>query len=234
MRVWSRIVLVVVFGLCACEQAPVQSSRVLSKPEQAALGPVDGIVTIPQTEPDVAFTPTGTAGAGGLLGALVYGIADGYRKAEAKKEARTLTDALQGFDFKEEFFAAASRRLGAVQNMKIVMRPTMNTATDTAAVRRLYDESKDASVLLVFARLGFNSGNLVLTAGATLFPKSAQLKRLRPRPDDANFLEIGNALYRDVVTVTKASVTPATVRSSLAAAIDEATATLAANLERTR
>ncbi len=227
------VLLTVLLGLTACETAP-SATRLLSKQEQAALGNVDGIVSITQTQPDITITPTGTPGAGGLAGLLIFSIADGFRQAHAEKEGRVLIAAMQDFSFKEAFFEAATSKLSALPGVKITMRPEVNTAAAPEATRRLYEESHDASVLFVSARLALNSGDLVLTASASIFPKASQLMPLRPKPNDANPLAFGNAIYRDTVTAVRKSVTPDDIRARLTEAINEVTDKLAADLERTR
>lgn len=235
MRLGFRmlVLLGVAFALGACEQGT--SPRLLSKPEQAALGTVDGIVTASQDRPEVTITPTGASGAGGALGALVYGAVDGARTAKAQGVAAPIIEALQSYDFPAELLAATTAKLATPSSVHVVVRPTINKGGDPASGRSLYEESKDASVMFFAARMFLGSGNnLVLSAAVFIYPRSAELKRFRPNPNDRNPLDPGNAIYRNWMYVVRPSITPANVRANITDAINEIVAQLAADLERTR
>jgi hypothetical protein len=234
MRLYFRLLIFlgVALTLGACEKET--TSRFLSKPEQAALGTVDGIASAPQTKPEVTIAPTGSAGVGGAAGALIYGIADGFRMADAKTKAAPIIEALQGFDFQADLLAATTAKLGSLSNVKVVVRPTVNWGGNRSSAKNLYDESKDASVLFLGAAYYFNSGNLVLSAAAAIYPKSPELKQFRPKPNDKDPLDRGNAIYFNTLYAVRSSITPANVRTNLADAINQIAAQLAADLDRTR
>lgn len=223
------IFLGIVLTLGACATPP----KFLSKPEQAALGTVDGIVVAPQATPRVGITPS-NSGAGGLLGLVIFGIADSIRTANVKAESVPIIDALQGFNFQAELLAATTARIGALSNIKVVVRPTVDTVGTTSAARILYDESKETSVLLFVVGYGLISGDLVLEAAARIYPKSPELNQFRPKPNDKDPLDIGNAIYNNKLRVSISAVTPANIRANLLDAINQITAQLAADLNSTR
>lgn len=223
----------VVLTLGACEQGT--SPRLLSKSEQAALGTVDAIVTASQDRPEVTITPTGASGAGGALGGLVYGVVDGVKTARAQDAAGPIIEAMRGYDFPAELLAATTAKLATLSSVHVVVRPAINKGGDPALARSLYDESKDASVMFFAARPFLGSGNnLVLSAAVVIYPKSAELKQFRPKPNDKNPLDPGNAIYRNWLYVVRPSVTPANVRTNITDAINEVAAQLAVDLERMR
>lgn len=223
------IFLGIVLSLGACATPP----KFLSKPEQAALGTVDGIVVAPQATPLVTITPSNSGG-GGLLGLLIFSVADGIRSANVKKESVPIIEALQGFNFQAELLAATTARVEALPNIKVIVRPTVDTVGTTSAARNLYDESKETSVLFFVVGYALVSGDLVLEAAARIYPKSAELNHFRTKPNEKNPLDIGNSIYSNKLRVVRQSVTPANIRANLLDAINQLAAQLAADLNSTR
>lgn len=237
MRFWVRAPLIVILLVGACQtETPntnANAARLLSTPERAALGTVDGIVSIPQTKPELVVVSSGS-GAGGAAGALVYGAIDGASKARAESRAAPLLAALQNFDYRAEFLAAATSKLGALPDVRIVIRPTVNVVAGSETSRKLYEQSADPSVLFIGSQYSFSSGSLVVSVTAAIFPKSPELKRFRPRPNDSNPVDPGNAIYFNRLHALRHSPTASSIRADLVDAINEVTAALAADLQRMR
>lgn len=229
-----RIVLlgISILGLGACETLPV--SRVLTKPEQAALGTVDAVLSVPVREPGVTITPSGSPGAGGLLGVFVYAVADGVRSARAQGESVPIIAALRGFDFQAELLAALKGELEALKDVKVVVRPTIITSGNVADAERAYAESTDPSFLLMGARYQLVSGDLELQLSMALYPKSEELKRLRPKPNDKQPFDKGNALFYVSPIVVQKDVTAANVRTAVDQSIALLARTAAASLGYTK
>lgn len=226
LRLLSILGIVVALG--ACGTPP----KYLTKPEQAALGTVDGIAAVPQATPFVTITPSGSGG--GLAGALIFGIADGIRMANVKKEAVPIIEALQGYDFRAEMLAATKAKVEALSNIKVVVRPTVDTVGTASSMRSAYDGSDANSVLVFVVGYGLISGDLVVEASARIYPKSEDLNKLRPKPNDKDPLDIGNALYSNNMRIVRPSITPANVQANLTEAANQIASQLAADLNTGR
>lgn len=209
----SLLLCVSILGLTACETLP--SHRFLTKPEQAALGTVDGVLAVPVREPGVTITPSGQPGAGGLIGVFVFAVADGIRSARAQSESVPIIAALQGFDFQAELLAALKARLEALIDVKVVVRPTIIAGGNPADAQRAYAESTDPSFLLMESNYKLVSGDLWLGLSMALYPKSEELKKLRPKPNDKQPFDKGNALFYISPVVIKKDVTAANIRASV-------------------
>ena len=217
-------------ALGACETHP--SHRFLTKPEQAALGTIDGVLAVPDRDPAVTITPTSTGGAGGIAGIFVVAVIDGIRSARAQSDAAPIRAALQGFDFQAELLAALTTKLEALPNVKVAMRPTTIVSGNSADAARAYAESQDTSVLLMNARYSLESGDLVISLGMALYPKSEELKRFRPKPNDKDPLALGNALFHIRPVVKKNAVTAANIRTAVSDAIEQLARSAAATLRQ--
>lgn len=222
------LILVSMLGLGACETLPTH--RFLTKPEQAALGTVDAVLSAPAREPGVTITPTGSPGAGGLLGAFVFAVADGIRSARAQSESVPIIAALQGFDFQAELLAALKAQLEALKDVKVVVRPNILTSGNVADAERAYADSTDPSFLLMAARYQLVSGDLWVGLSMALYPKSEELKRLRPKPNDKQPFDQGNALFYLSPVVVKKDVTAANIRVSVEEGIAQLARTAATTL----
>lgn len=215
-RMLDRLIRALVFSgtmlaLCACQ--PLPSHRLLSKPEQAALGTVDAVLLMPTQVPGVTAQRSGYSGGGSLLGIFVAAAVDGYRSEKARSDATPVVAALQGFDFQAELLKALTDKLEAVPNMKVVVRPTVIPSGNSADAERAYKESSDASVLLMTVGYEIRSGDLWLSLAMALYPKSEALKQLRPRPNDGQPLDKGNALLHITPVIKTDAVTAANIRA---------------------
>lgn len=226
------IFLGLILSLGACATAP--KANFLSQPEQAALGTVDGIVVATQSAPRVTVTRSNPAGVGGWAGVLAFAIADEVRSANARADTVPINDALQGLDFQAELLAATTARVGSLSNIKVAIRPTVDTVGTLSVMKTQYDESRAASVLFFVVKYTLVSGDLVLTASARIFPKSPELNKFRPKPNDNDPLDIGNAIYDNKFQVQKWAVTPTNIRTNLVEGINQLTARLATDLNSAR
>jgi hypothetical protein len=220
MRFWVPARLIFILLVSACQAEPpnttANAARLLSMPEQVALVVSSG------------------SGGGGAAGALIYGAIDGASKARAETEVAPLLAALQNFDYRTEFLTAATSKLSTLPDLRIVIRPMVNVVAGSETSRKLYEQSPDPSVLFIGSGYSFSSGTLVVSVTAAIFPKSPELKKFRPRPNDSNPVDPGNAIYFNRLHALRHSPTPSDVRANLTDAINEVTAALAADLQRTR
>lgn len=211
-----------ILGLGACETT--SPSRVLTKPEQAALGSVDAVLWIPNAAPRVTVKPTESSGAGGLMGAFMVGVVDGVRTASAQSEAAPLIATLQGREFQTDLLTALKGELEALKEVKVLVRPSLIAGDNPSDAERAYAESTAPSFLLMELKFKLVSGDLELRLVMTLYPRSDELKRLRPRPNDKQAFDKGNALFHvSPVVVQRRDV----IATDLRATIDQSIALLA-------
>lgn len=225
----ALLLAVSILGLGACESPP--ASRVLTKPEQAALGSVDAVLWVPNAAPRATVRPTDSPGAGGLMGAFVVGVVDGVRTASAQSEAAPLIATLQGREFQTDLLTALKGQLEALKEVKVLVRPSAIAGDNISVAERAYEESIAPSFLLMELKFKLVSGDLELRLVMTLYPKSEELKRLRPRPNDKQAFDKGNALLHvSPVVIQRSDVIAADLRAAIDQSIALLARTAAANL----
>jgi hypothetical protein len=207
----SLILVGTILVLSACQ--PLPSHRLLSKSEQAAIGTVDAVLMVPAQAPGVTATPSSSSGGGSLLGIFVAAAVDGYRSAKMRSDAAPIVAALQGFDFQAELLKALTEKLGEVPNMKVIVRPTIFQSGNPADAETAYAESTAPSVMLMTVGYEIRSGDLWLSLAMALYPKSDALKQFRPRPNDGQPLDKGNALLHITPVIKTDAVTAANIRA---------------------
>lgn len=215
-RILDRLARALIFfgtilALCACQ--PLPSHRLLSKPEQVALGTVDAVLLMPTQVPGVTAQRSGYSGGGSLLGVFVAAAVDGYRSEKARSDAAPIVAALQGFDVQAELLKELTEKLQAVPDMKVIVRPTIIPSGNSADAERAYAESTAASVLLMTVGYEIRSGDLWLSLRMALYPKSEALKQFRPRPNNGQPLDKGNALLHITPVIKTDAVTAANIRA---------------------
>lgn len=210
MRSISFSLLVFVFLLGGCV-APEMS---LNSRLRAALGPVDGVVLIPQSGLDVTVTQI-DGGTGGVPGVLVAAAIDEMRQTAAQRSAAPILQALRTYDFRRVMLAALADDLGRVHRLRLRAPWTLSIVDSESHRRGLFDASSASAVLFCRVNYRLESGNLLVTAIAEMFPKATDLAGFRPRPNDANPIAEGNALYRKTFTFTAQNVIAETVAGAL-------------------
>jgi hypothetical protein len=95
--------------------------------------------------------------------------------------------------------------------------PVRLETTDSESQRRIiYDTSRASAVLFTQVTYKLVDAKLVVAASAVMYPKAQKLKQFRGKPNDANPLDDGNAIYRKVFTYRSETIAPARIRQSLA------------------
>lgn len=201
----------------------------LTKQAQTKMGRVDGILTIPQNNLEVTV-PSTNAGSSGLIGVLVVAAIDSVRQANAEKAAAPIMEALQGHEFRPVMASAVKDALSKIDKVKVEMSPRVETVASDSAKRIAFDHSPASAVL--FCKVGYRleSGSLIASISAEMFPKAAPLKQFSKKPQVDNPLDAGNAIYRKTFSFTKQAVTATTIQGSLAEAASSLAQQLAADL----
>lgn len=223
IRVCALACLAAVLAGCATPQVS------MTKQVQADLERVESVLIIPQNNLDITVQPS-NPGNTGLLGALIVIAIDSARQSSAEREAAPLLESLQGFDFRNVMMEASVDALNNINRVRLVLRPRVESVDSESAKRIAYDESSESAVL--FCRVGYKyqSGNLLVTANAEIYPKKTALKQYRFKPEEANPLNDGNAIYRKSFHFIKQAVNPNTIRESLQEAAISVSKQLAADL----
>ena len=165
------------------------------------------------------------------MGAFVVGVVDGVRTASAQSEAAPLIATLQGREFQTDLLTALKGQLEALKEVKVLVRPSAIAGDNISVAERAYEESIAPSFLLMELKFKLVSGDLELRLVMTLYPKSEELKRLRPRPNDKQAFDKGNALLHvSPVVIQRSDVIAADLRAAIDQSIALLARTAAANL----
>ncbi len=225
MQLQRFILLVLFLALtgCATPQVP------MSKQVQSGLNQVEGILVIPQNNLDVTVQAT-NPGNSGLLGALLASAIDSMRRSSAEKEAVPITQPLQGYDFKAVMLGATNEALSKVDKIKITLPVRVENVDSESTARIAFDQSSTSAVLFCKIRYRLESGNLIVTTDAEIYPKLDSLKQYRNKPVETNPLDAGNVIYRRSFAFTKQAIAPEIIRDSLNEAANNIASQLAADL----
>jgi hypothetical protein len=223
-KVWMAAIAAALF-LAGC--AATQPMN-LSPQAHRAIGAVETVLFIPQTDLDVDVTP-GNPGATGLLGALMVQAIDASRRAEAQKLQGTVVRAVDGFDFRSRMTRQLNAEFARVPSPRL--QPAQLETVDSESRRRIaLDRSPASAVLFTSVSYRLVDGRLVVSAVNRMYPKTPALMALRAKPDNGKPLDEGNAIYRTTFTFTRQSVNAGNVRAALAEGLANVAWQLAADL----
>jgi hypothetical protein len=213
-------------ALAGCATTPPIS---LTTQEQHALGNVGGELFIPQNDLLVTVTPT-NPGATGLLGALLAAGIDAARRSSAEKTAAPILEQLHGYDFRAVMKQASNHAASALHDVRFSAPLDVDTVESDSEKRIVFDNSSASAVLFVDVGYQLQSGNLYISARATLYPKSGNLLQFRRKPDATNPLAAGNAIYRKTFNFSKLNVAAVDIRSDLTEGANSIASQLVADL----
>lgn len=239
MKPMFAIVVGLALSLAGCLTAGKDG---LTKQELASIGTVDLVLHVPQSDlyvsrpsepkPDSSRQrssnlPIEASLAVGVLDAVAAGLqADRF-----EKQARSITDALGGFDFRSEMLKATKEKLERVDKFQVKVRPDVVTETYVSGISRVpFDQSTADALLYIGVSYVLSSSGLTFHSSAMLFPKTDALKRFRPKPNDANPVDRGNAIYSKRFKVQVPSSAIGNVRATFIEAANSLAAQMAADL----
>lgn len=212
--------------LAGCAATPPMS---LTKQEQHELGELSGTLFIPQNSLLVTVTPT-NPGPSGLLGALIVAGIDAARRANAESNAAPMFEQLKSYDFRAVMKQTSNDAIGALPDLKFSAPLDVDTVSSGSEKRIVFDKSTASAVLFVDVGYQLQSGNLYASANAVMFPKSDKLLQFRKKPNEADPLDAGNAIYRQTFSFSKQNVSAADIQSDLTEAAQSLASQLAADL----
>lgn len=225
MRFVSVVLLTtVLLSGCATPQVP------LTKQVQSNIGNMNGILVIPQNNLDVTVQAT-NPGNTGLIGVLVAAAIDSARRNNAQKAATPLLEPLRDYDFRAVMQDSSNNAISKLNTLKLAA-PVQIEQIDSGSRKRIdYDQSSASAVLFCNIRYRLESGDLIVTAIAEMFPKATSLMQYRSKPSDSDPLSEGNAIYRKTFMFSKQAVTPENIKEGLNEAANSIAVQLADDLD---
>ena len=141
-----------------------------------------------------------------------------------------MLEPLRNYDFRTVMLDASTDALTKIDKVKFAMPLRVEVVASNSAKRIAFDQSTASAILFCNVGYRLESGNLIVTASAEMYPKIDTLKQFRNKPDETNPLDGGNVIYRKTFTFTKQAVTPVTIKESLSEAATNIARQLAADL----
>ena len=172
-------ILAVALLLVACQPPP--PPRFLSQPEQSRLESVELIVVLPRSDTAVMVAPpTRTHDA---------------VMSRRTERAAAVDRAMATLDFRSIVTAALRDELAKARHVPVRFERRVVAFPSAQGMAQAFDRSSASAVLFVEVVYFIDHDGLVLKADAGLFPKAQHLKPFRPKPDEANPIARGNALF---------------------------------------
>lgn len=211
--------------LAACAAPQIS----LSTQTQTSIDQIEGVLVIRQTGLDVTVQNT-NPGNTGLLGALIVAAIDSSRRSSAEEKATPILEELKDYDFRSVMLNEASEALRKTENNKIAIPLRSDNVGTEPSLRIAFDKSAASALLVWEVKYRMESGNLLVDATVVMYPKAPALKQYRAKPDEANPLAEGNAIYRKSFSYTQQAVSANTVKDGLTTAAKNLARQLAADV----
>lgn len=227
----SKIIALAIVATILSGCATTSTSQV-SLPKQASIDRVEGVLVIPQNHLNVTVEASNPYAVGGVVGVLVAAAIDSRLQADAEKAATPILESSRDYNFRAAMLDASTEELSKVDKIKFALPLRVKTEESESARRVAFDQSTASALLFCNVGYRLESGNLIVTATAEMYPKVDSLKQFRIKPNSSNPLGNGNAIYRKVFTLAKQSVTPTTVNEKLSEAVADVARELAADLNQ--
>jgi hypothetical protein len=221
------LAIVIVFGLAGCASTPQLS---LTKQAQANIDRVDGILTITQNNLSVTV-PATNPGNTGLIGALIVAAVDSARQSNAETAAAPMIEVLRDYDFRTVMLGALTEALAKTDPVKFSIPQRVEVIDSDSSKRIVFDQSTASAILFCNVGYRLESGNLIVTVNAVMYPKTESLKQFRYKPEESNPLDRGNAIYRKYFTFSKQAVTPTNIKDGISDAATKLASHLADDLD---
>jgi len=213
---FSRNLVIIAFTvlLAGCVAAPQSLRQVASE----RIETVDQVLIIAQSNLDITVTQT-NPGASGLIGALLVGAYDEYRRSAARQEAEPIIAALQDVDFRIIMLRAMNTAVTAERRLRYPINTTLESIDSDSTRRVHFSDSSASAVLFTVVSYRLESGNLKISATLEAYPKIAALMPFRQDPDAAQdpgqALTEGNTIYHQRFEFEKQGITGANIEASL-------------------
>ena len=197
----------------------------MSKKVQEKIQVVDASLIIKQSNLDITVSSSDN-GQGGLIGSLILAGVDAIRRSNAEDAATPIISALQNYNFRSVMFKATNNSLGKLNKFKVNRPIILDKIGSKTVAKIILDSSKANAVMFCNTYYQLQSGDLIVTLDAEMYPKSEALKALRKNADESDPLAIGNHIYKNHFVFTKQGITADNIIEGL----NEATKSLADQL----
>jgi len=186
----------------------------MSKKVQEKIQVVDTSLIIKQSNLDITVSSS-DVGAGGIIGSLILAGVDSLRRSSAEKEAAPIIAALENYDFRNVMFKATNNSLGKLHKFKVNRPITLDKVGSETVEKITLNSSKSDAIIFCDTDYKLESGNLIVTLDAKMYPKTDALKTFRKDPDNSDVLASGNQIYTNHFMFTKQGITADNVKEGL-------------------
>lgn len=228
-RIIALTIAVTALAGCATTSTPEVP---LAKQAQANIDRIEGVLVIPQNRLNVTVEASNPYAVGGVVGVLVAAAIDTRLQADAEKAAIPILESSRDYNFRAALLDASTDELSKIDKVKFALPLSVKVDESESARKIAFDQSTASALLFCNVDYRLESGKLIVTAKAEMYPKIDSLKQFRIKPNGSNPLGNGNAIYRKVFTLAKESVTPTTVNEKLSEAVADVARQLAADINQ--
>lgn len=192
--------VLILFTGCATMQAP------LTKQTFDQIKLVDCTLFVPQNKikisvPETYFTSPGV----GSIGKLVANTMDlnAASRSVSKETSVKIVKQLEGYDFRKAMLTALSVEIKKSKTIKFNSHVNLSKDNSFSQKRILFSKAQGNMVLFIDVYYRTESGNLIISALAQMFPKSEHLLKFNKTPDGLDPLAEGKLVYRNYFSFTK-------------------------------
>jgi len=169
---------------------------------------------IKQSNLDITVSSSDT-GQGGIIGSLILAGVDAVRRSNAEDEAAPIITALQNYDFRKVMYKATNNALGKLNKFKVNRPITLDKVGSETVAKITLNDSKASAVMFCSVYYQLQSGNLMITLDAEMYPKSEALKALRKDANNKDVLASGNRIYKNQFVFVKQGITADNIKDGL-------------------
>lgn len=210
MKLKTLAISSIAFLMLGCTQpyAP------MSKKVQEKIQVLDTSLIIKQSNLDITVSSSDT-GQGGIIGSLILAGVDAVRRSNAEDEAAPIITALQNYDFRKVMYKATNNALGKLNKFKVNRPITLDKVGSETVAKITLNDSKASAVMFCNVYYQLQSGNLMITLDAEMYPKSEALKALRKDANNKDVLASGNRIYKNQFVFVKQGITADNIKDGL-------------------
>ena len=217
MKIKFLVMALITFIISGC----VSQSR-LSPETRSKLNSVDVALSMPNPGIRANSYSTGTMGLG-LYGAILMGVVDGIRTANAQKELNPMNNALAGFDMKNSMLSALNSNLARVNKLRLNLPAQL--VLDT---RKAQQASVADAILICNVSYRAYDNKLTATLYANIKEKTSNSRHNSFEDTDS----FDSSIFSSSYTFEKEGITPENIRNVITEANENLAKQLADNLSK--
>ena len=225
LKIFGVILIALLLSGCVTRKAP------MSKQVQQTLGRADALLIMPQSNIDITVTDSNPSGQGGLIGIMTMAAVDSIRRTMEEDDASPVIKSLQKYDFRKVVLSKTNSSFAKLKKVKVKLPVKLDKIGTELSSRVFYDNSKANAVLLCRVRYELQSGSLIASLDARMYPKSKALMALVRKPNRAKPLDPSNSIYFNHFTFKKSGMTFNNIEASLNEAASNLTQQLTMDMD---